>query len=77
MKKNDAGLIIQTVLSVAVIAFSILYFIVPEVLVIVQLLTALFMFVLAYNNHMIFKRNKYYTVAYIVIGLLILGVAIF
>ena len=59
--KNNIGLIIQTVLSVAVVAFSILYFLEPTVLVILQSLSALFMFVLAYNNQTTFKRNKWYT----------------
>ena len=75
--KNNVGLVVQTVLSVAVLAFAIFYFLEPNILVVLQALTALLMFVFAYNNHITFKRNKWYTIAYIVVGLLIIGTIIF
>lgn len=77
MKKSNIGLVIQTVLSVAVLAFSILYFYEKQTLIILQSLMAILMFVLAYNNHTTFKRNKFYTITYIVVGILIIGAIIF
>ena len=71
--KNNIGLIIQAVLGVAVVSFSIFYFLEPEVLVILQMLTALFMFVLAYNNYNTFKRGKLYTIICILSSLMIIG----
>ena len=76
-KNNSVGLVVQTVLSVAIVAFAILYFFEANVLVILESLTALFMFVMAYNNHITFKRHNWYTIAYIIIGLLIIGTIIF
>lgn len=77
MQKSNIGLVIQTVLSVAVLAFSILYFYEKQTLIILQSLMAILMFVLAYNNHTTFKRNKAYTITYIVVGILIIGAIIF
>lgn len=77
MKNNSVGLVIQTVLSVFIVAFAILYFFEPNVLIITESLTALFMFVMAYNNHVTFKRKNWYTIAYIVIGIIIIGSIIF
>jgi len=77
MKNNNVGLVAQTVLSVAIVAFAILYFFETSFLVILEALTALFMFVMAYNNHVTFKRKNWYTIAYIVIGILIIGSIIF
>lgn len=74
--KNNIGLIVQAVLGVAVFAFSIFYFFEPNVLIILQSLTALFMFVLAYNNHNIFKRGKLYTIICIFSALMIIGAII-
>lgn len=75
--KNSIGLVVQTVLAVAILAFAILYFVEHEFLIVLQAFMALFMFVLAYNNITTFKRNKKFTVAYIVVGILILGAMIF
>lgn len=77
MKKSNIGLVIQTVLSVAVLAFSTLYFFEKQTLVILQALMAILMFVLAYNNHTTFKRNKALTITYIIVGILIIGAIIF
>lgn len=77
MKKSNIGLVIQTVLSVAVLAFSALYFFEKQTLVILQSLMAILMFVLAYNNHTTFKRNKALTITYIIVGILIIGAIIF
>jgi len=76
-KNNGVWLVVQTVLSVAIVAFAIFYFFEPSVLVILEALTALFMFVMAYNNHIIFKRKNWYTIAYIVVGILIIASIIF
>jgi len=75
--KNNVGLIIQAVLAVAVVAFSIFYLLEKQFLIILQALTALFMFVLAYNNHITYKRNKWYTITYIIVGILIIGAMVF
>ena len=75
--KNNVGLVAQTVLSVALVTFAIFYFLEPKVLIVLQTLTALFMFVLAYNNKVTFKRNKWCTIAYLVAGFLIIGAIIF
>ena len=77
MKKSNVGLVVQTVLAVAIVAFTILYFFENQTLVILQSLMALFMFVLACNNHLTFKRGKWFTITYIVVGILILGAIIF
>ena len=71
-KDNSVGLVVQTVLSVAIVAFAIFYFFEPSVLVILEALTAIFMLVMAYNNHITFKRKNWYTIAYIVIAILII-----
>ena len=76
-KNNSVGLVIQTVLSVAIVMFAIFYFFEPNVLVILESLTALFMLVMAYNNHVTFKRKNWYTIAYIVIAVLIIISIIF
>lgn len=75
--KSNVGLVIQTVLAVAIVAFACLYFFESSVLVILQSLMALFMFVLAFNNETTFKRNKCFTACYIIVGILILGAIIF
>jgi len=75
--KNSVGIIIQAILAVAVVTFSIFYLLEPMVLTILQSLTSLFMFVLAYNNHMTYKRNKWYTITYIMVGILIIGAMVF
>jgi len=77
MMKNNIGLVIQTVLAVAIVAFACLYFFENSVLVVLQSLMAMFMFVLAYNNHMTFKRDKKFTITYIIVGILIIGSIIF
>ena len=77
MKKNDVGLVVQIALFPFLIAFAILCFFEKESLPIVEALTAIFMFVMAYNNHITFKRKKWYTIAYIVAGMLIIGSIIF
>lgn len=74
---SSIGLIIQTVLAIAILAFAGIYFLESSTLVILQALMALFMFILAYNNQVTFKRGKWYTTIYIVVGLLILGAIIF
>jgi len=76
-KNNSVGLVVQTVLSVAIVAFAIFYFFEPSVLVILESLTALFMLVMAYNNHITFKRKNWYTIAYIVIAILIIFSIVF
>ena len=76
-KNNGVWLVVQTVLSVAIVTFAIFYFFEPGVLVILEALTSLFMFVMAYNNHIIFKRRNWYTIAYIVVGILIVASIIF
>lgn len=75
--KNSVGLVVQTVLAVAILAFAVLYFLESEFLITLQAFMALFMFVLAYNNISTFKRDKKFTVTYIVVGFLILGAMIF
>jgi len=75
--KNSVGIIIQAILAVAVVTFSIFYLLEPMVLTILQSLTSLFMFVLAYNNNMTYKRNKWYTITYIMVGILIIGAMVF
>lgn len=75
--KNSVGLIVQTVLAVAIIIFVGLYFVEEDLLIVLKTLMTLFMFVLAYNNQVTFKRNKWYTMTYIVVGLLIIGSIIF
>ncbi len=75
--KNSIGLIVQTVLAVAIVAFAGFYFFDNSTIFILQALMALFMFVLAYNNQVTFKRSKAYTITYIIVGLLIIGAIIF
>jgi len=75
--KNNIGLIIQAILAVFIVTFAILYFLESSFLTVLQYLMALFMFILAYNNHVTFKRNKYYTITYIVVGILIIGAMVF
>lgn len=75
--KNSVGLIVQTVLAVAIVIFAGLYFVEEDLLIVLKTLMSLFMFVLAYNNQVTFKRNKWYTMTYIVVGLLIIGSIIF
>lgn len=77
MNKKNMGLLIQTVLAVCIVAFAFLYFFDNTFLIVLQSLMAAFMFILAYNNHTTFKRNKLYTYAYIIVGILIIGAIVF
>ncbi len=70
---KNIGIIAQIIVAIFTLTFVIFYFLEPEFLIALQSLIALFMFILAYNNHITFKRSKIYTITSIIVGILIIG----
>lgn len=75
---KNIGIYAQAILSIFLILTIIVYAISKEQLFINLTIVymSLLMFVMAYNNHIMFKR-KYFSILYIVTGLLIVGSFIF
>ena len=71
-KNNDTGLMIQFILIFWVLVFSIITLIEQSFFMGMEILISLTLFVMAYNNHKVFKR-KYLTLIYIVVALILLA----
>jgi len=61
---NQITLLLQITLSIYVVSFAIMSIFEKELFVISEILIGLLMFVIAYNNHKLYKR-KYMTAVYI------------
>ena len=72
---NEIGLLIQSILAVFLLAFTIMSIFESSFLILTEILVAFMMFVMAYNNHKTFKR-KGITYAYIIVGALMLLLSI-
>ena len=64
-------MLLQISLAIFLIAFGIASFFEKELFIISQILIGLLMFVIAYNNHKIYKR-KYMTPIYFGLGIVII-----
>jgi len=73
---NSLTLLAQITLLIFVLAFGIAGMFYWELFTICRILAGLLMFILAFNNHTVFKR-KHMTVIYIVIGIFILASVLF
>lgn len=71
MKNKNLGLFIQCVLCSCIAIFLIISIFESSFISVSQMLAALTLFVMAYNNHMVYKK-KYFTVAYAAFGLFLL-----
>ncbi|NLL44040.1 MAG: hypothetical protein GX247_00015 [Mollicutes bacterium] len=72
---NQIGLLIQCILVFFVIVYIIISAFESVFLIPTQIITSLLMFVMAYNNHKIFK-SKGMTYAYLITGIIILLIVI-
>lgn len=73
--QNQIGLLIQGILSVFLLAFTVLTVFESSFLVLTEILVGFIMFVMSYNNHKTFKR-KGVTYAYIIMGILMILLSI-
>ena len=71
MKKNDISLMTQLVLCICAVIFFIISIFEKPFFEIAEIIVALTLFVMAYNNTKIYKR-KYFTIVYLVFGLFLL-----
>ena len=69
-KYKDAGILVQIILTIALIMFVLLYLIsnISSFATIVGMLVGLLLLVMAFNNHVSFKR-KYFTLIYLIVGI--------
>ena len=69
-KYKDAGILVQIVITVALIMFVLLYLIsnISSFATIVEMLVGLLLLAMAFNNHVSFKR-KYFTLMYLIVGI--------
>lgn len=69
-KYKDAGILVQIVLTIALIMFVLLYLIsnIKAFATIVGMLVGLLLLAMAFNNHVSFKR-KYFTLIYLIVGI--------
>ena len=70
-KTNDLNFLVQVLLSVVAIIFYIISIFEKTFFNVAELFLALTLFTMAYNNHKIYKR-KYFTIAYLIFGFLLL-----
>ena len=68
---NQAGMLIQFILVIALILFIILTIFHPALKVVSQIILFLTLLIMAYNNYHIYKR-KTFTIIYLVVALFIL-----
>jgi len=73
---NQITLLLQITLSIYVVSFAIMSIFEKELFVISEILIGLLMFVIAYNNHKLYKR-KYMTAVYIGFGIIIIASTLF
>jgi hypothetical protein len=68
-KYKDAGILVQIILTIALIMFVLLYLIsnISSFATIVGMLVGLLLLAMAFNNHVSFKR-KYFTLIYLIVG---------
>ena len=76
-KYTDVGLICQITTSICTLMFCIMYIIskIEEILDITGFTLVILMIIMAFNNHMIFKR-KYFTVIYVIVGIFSLALSL-
>lgn len=73
---NQITLLLQITLSIYVVTFAIAAMFENSLFIISEILIGLLMFVIAYNNHKIYKR-KYMTAVYIGFGIVIIAASLF
>ena len=76
-KYKDVGLVSQITASICTLMFCIMYIVsrVEEILDITGFTLVLLMVIMAFNNHMLFKR-KYFTAIYIIVGIFSLAMSL-
>ena len=69
-KYKDAGILVQIILTIALIMFVLLYLIsnISSFATIVGMLVGPLLLAMAFNNHVSFKR-KYFTLIYLIVGI--------
>ena len=73
---NQITLLLQITLAIYVVSFAIMSLFERELFIISEILIGLLMFVIAYNNHKLYKR-KYMTAVYIGFGIIIIASTLF
>lgn len=76
-KYEDIGLLCQMAVTIFLIMFLIIYAFLKtnEFLCLIGFILVILMFIMAFNNHIVFKR-KYFTLIYIAIGIIALVMSI-
>ena len=69
-------LLLQAVLGIYVLTFGISGLFQPELFKISEILVGLLLFIIAYNNHKIYKRN-YITFVYLGLGIVVIAASLF
>ena len=74
-RESKIGLYAQLLLTIATIVLALLYLVYNNLLIYLQLILALDMFVIAYNNQQKYKRT-FFTFLYVGTGIVILGIVV-
>lgn len=72
---HHLGLFVQIVLLMMSVLLLIMRMFIPELELVVEAVFALLLFTIAYNNHVVYKRN-YLTIIYVLAGVLLIGASI-
>lgn len=73
---HQITMLLQITLAIFVVTFGVASLFCREFYLICQILVGLLMFVIAYNNHKIYKR-KYMTAIYLGLGIVIIASSLF
>jgi len=73
---HQITMLLQIALAIFLITFGVASFYCKELYLICQIIIGLLMFVIAYNNHRIYKR-KYMTAIYLGLGIVVIISALF
>ena len=73
---HQITMLLQIALSIFLVSFAIAGLFEKELYMICQIIMGMLMFVIAYNNHTVYKR-KYMTYIYLGLGIVIIATSIF
>lgn len=73
---DSITMLMQVILGIYIITFGVASLYVNELFLICEILVSLTLFVIAYNNHKVYKR-KYMTFVYLGLGIVIIAASVF
>lgn len=73
---HQIAMLLQITLAIFLVSFAVASLYCKELYIICQIIIGLLMFVIAYNNHKIYKR-KYMTAIYLGLGIVIIASSLF